>query len=637
MKKMKKKMKFSVSNIIWILIIIFLWYNLVLSFFNNKNFTEDWVVEVVKETQEVDLNDFLEAYNQDAFEKIYVINETDLEGYEFVSTGWNMWFMTFWSSYVQKNYNVIKTKKSAITQLSDLWISYTWDTLITVKKVEDSFFIKLLQDLLPLLLILVWFILLIKFLWPKWWWLPFDMKIGKQADKTLIKTKFKDVAWMEEVKDELSEIVDFLKDPTKYNKVWAKHPKWVLLYWPPGSGKTLLARAVAGEASVSFFTASWSEFMEMLVWMWAAKVRSLFKKAKDAWKAIIFIDEIDAIWRKRWWWHSGWHQEQEQTLNQILTEMDWFDNNSQIIVMAATNRPDMLDSALLRSGRFDRKVMVPAPAIEEREAIFKYYLKWKKVSKNVDLDSVLNRTSGLVWADIENIINEASLKLAREWRQTINADDFEYALEKVLMWPEKKIKKINIKDKEIIAYHELWHAVTSHVLPEADDVQKISIVRRWHALWATWKAAQEDKYLYSKQKILEEVISLLWWRASEEIFVWKKYITTWASNDFERATKMITDFIVKYWMDEELWVVVYDQWDSQAEFISYKPYSDKTAEKIDIKISEYMKHCYDQSKKILTDHKAKIEEMKDIIMKKEYLSKKEFNELMDWKPEKTSK
>ncbi len=627
-KHVEKVKKINLVNWLWLILIIILWYNLITSFFTQRDF-DDGIVEIVKETKDIDLNDFLALYSSWDFEKIHVINDTDLEWYKFISSGDTIGFMSLWQDFVEYNYSVYKTKKSVLTELTDLWISYTGDTLLTVKKEETWFFMKLLQDILPLLLIVVGFLFLLKFLWPKSGGFPFDMKIWKQADKKITKTKFKDVAGMDEVKDELNEIVDFLKDPTKYNKVWAKHPKWVLLYWPPGSGKTLLARAVAWEASVPFFSASWSEFMEMLVWMGAAKVRTLFKKAKESGKAIVFIDEIDAIGRKRWGWHSWWHQEQEQTLNQILTEMDGFDSNTQVIVMAATNRPDMLDSALLRSGRFDRKIMVPAPAIEEREAIFKYYLKWKKISKNVDMESVLNRTSWLVWADIENIVNEASLKLARDWRQTINADDFEYSLEKVLMWPEKKIKKINIAEKEIIAYHELWHAVTSYKLPEADNVQKISIVRRGHALWATWKAAQEDKYLYSKQKLLEEVISLLWGRASEEVFIWKENITTGASNDFQRATKMITDLVVKYWMDEDLGVIVYDNWDDNTDFVAYKPYSEKTAELIDRKVSEYMKDCYDKSIKIITDNKAKIEEMKEVIMKKEYLSKKEFNGLME--------
>lgn len=466
---------------------------------------------------------------------------------------------------------------------------------------------------------------------PKWSWpMWISTKTWTDNSKTKIDTKFADVAGMEEVKEELAEIVDYLKKPEKYQKVWARSPKWVLLYWQPWSWKTLLARAVAWEANVPFFTASGSEFMEMLVGMWAAKVRTLFQKAKTAWTAIIFIDEIDAIGWKRWVWHTWWHQEQEQTLNQILTEMDGFDNKSHVIVIAATNRPDMLDPALLRAWRFDRKILVSAPTYEERKAIFDYYLKDKKVDKNVNLDSLIKRTSGLVWADIENIVNEAALKLAKTDKDTLTETEFEYAIEKVLMWPEKKVKSMQEKEKEIISYHELWHAVTSHLLEEADKVEKITIVRRWQALWATWKTPEEDKYLYSKTKIIHETISLLWWRAAEEIFFGKENVTTWASNDFERATKIISDMVMRYWMDEDLWPIVYFD-DEKNDYSLYKPYSEKTAEKIDEKIKYYIWDCYKKSKDIINKNKSLIEKMSKILLEKEYLTKEEFSTLMDWK------
>jgi cell division protease FtsH len=258
--------------------------------------------------------------------------------------------------------------------------------------------------------------------------------------------------------------------------------------------------------------------MEMLVGMGAAKVRTLFKQAKEAGKAIIFIDEIDAIGKRRGNGNTGGHQEQEQTLNQILTEMDGFDNDTNIIVMAATNRPDILDPALLRAGRFDRKIFVTAPTAEEREAIFNYYLKKKKVSPKVKLTSLVKRTSGLVGADIENIVNEASLKIAKEERTTLEVNDFEYALEKVIMGPEKKIKGIQEKEKQITAYHELGHALLAHIQPEADPVEKISIVRRGHALGVTWTTPTEDKNLYSKRYLLSELSVMLAGRAAEEIF-----------------------------------------------------------------------------------------------------------------------
>jgi len=585
------------------------------------------VIETIETKEEISLNLFIDKYKHNEFSKIDLINDSNLVGYIFVWTWEWKSFMTIKKTLTEEIYNVFESKKPENTSLIDLGIDLDWTTEINVKSEKENFFSSILKEMIPLLLFFGLFLVLLRFSLPKWWWLPFNTKAWKENIKTKENTKFSDVAWMEEVKEELSEIVDYLKNSSKYHKVWARHPKWVLLYWQPWSGKTLLARAVAWEASVPFFSVSWSEFMEMLVGMWAAKVRNLFQKAKTAWKAIIFIDEIDAIWRKRGLWHTWWHQEQEQTLNQILTEMDWFDNKTNIIVMAATNRPDILDPALLRAGRFDRKILVSAPTYEERKEIFEYYLKDKKIEKNLNLDSLIKRTSGLVWADIENIVNEAALKLAKENKTTISELEFEYALEKVLMWPEKKVKGMKEKEKQIIAFHELWHAVTSHLLENADEVEKITIVRRGHALWATRKTPEEDKYLYSKNKIIDETISLLWWRAAEDVFFGKNEITTWASNDFERATKMITDMIMKYWMDEDLWPIFYFD-SSKEEYLPYKTYSEKTAEKIDEKIKFYINDCYLKSKNIITKNKKLIESMSKVLLEKEYLSKEEFIELM---------
>ncbi len=579
------------------------------------------IMEVIVDEIESPLNNFLWQYKNNEFEKIEVINDKKLVGYV---------FLTWESTEKTKKYNKILSEKPESTTLTDLGIDVLWDTTLNITTKEESIWSSMAKDILPLFFFLILVFIIFRITMPKWSWpMWISTKTWTDNSKTKIDTKFADVAGMEEVKEELTEIVDYLKNPEKYRKVWARAPKWVLLYGQPWSWKTLLARAVAWEANVPFFSASGSEFMEMLVWMWAAKVRTLFQKAKAAGTAIIFIDEIDAIWWKRWVWHTWWHQEQEQTLNQILTEMDWFDNKSHIIVIAATNRPDMLDSALLRAWRFDRKILVSAPTYEERKAIFDYYLKDKKVDKSVNLDSLIKRTSWLVWADIENIVNEASLKLAKTDKDILTENEFEYAIEKVLMWPEKKVKSMQDKEKQIISYHELWHAVTSHLLQEADKVEKITIVRRWQALWATWKTPEEDKYLYSKTKIIHETISLLWWRASEEIFFGKEDVTTWASNDFERATKIISDMIMKYWMDEDLWPVVYFDEDKN-DYSLYKPYSEKTAEKIDEKIKYYIWDCYKQAKKIINDNKDLIEKMSKILLEKEYLTKEEFSILMDW-------
>ena len=585
-------------------------------------------VEVVKQTKSVSLNEFLWLYQSGTFTKLQLNNDTDLKWYVYLGTGKIIPLMSFRKTLVEQNYDIYESKKPLSSSLQDLWISMTWKILIDVWFDKKSTFEKILEQVLPIVLFLLAFLLIAKFAMPKGWWgFPFSIKAWKLSDKTKMTTRFDDVAWMEEVKMELSEMVDYLKNPEKYHKVWARHPKWVLLFGQPWSGKTLLARAVAWESNVPFFSASGSEFMEMLVGMWAAKVRELFGKAKAAWRAIIFIDEIDAIWKKRWVWYTWWHQEQEQTLNQILTEMDGFDNTTNVIVIAATNRPDTLDPALLRAWRFDRKVMVSAPTYEERIMIFEYYLKSKKTTKKVSLESLAKRTSWLVWADIETIVNEASLKIAKEGRNTIDWSDFEYALEKVLMWPEKKIKSMKEEEKNIVTYHELWHAVTAYNLPKVDPVEKISIVRRWHALWVTWMSPEEDKYLYSKSKFLEELVSLLWGRAAEEVFFWKENITTWASNDFQKATDIVVDMLIKYWMDEDLWTISYKETESE-EYKPFKNYSEKTAQIIDEKVKDYISIAYKKSLELIKSNRELIEKMAQVLLEKEYLTREEFEAMM---------
>ena len=598
-----------------------------LQMYQSSLFSSD--ADVVDTKQEVSLNAFLDQYHLWSFTKMTVTDWVDMAWYHFVST-WKTAALPFMnaSTGIQTHYTLFTTKKPADTSLSELGLSLTGKTVITVAYTTQSFLEKFIWDVWPLLLFLVIFLFWFKFLMPKWWsGFPFSIKVWKLDNKAKNTTKFSDVAGMEEVKAELSEIVDYLKHPQKYHKVWARHPKWVLLFWEPGSGKTLLARAVAWESDVPFFSVSGSEFMEMLVGMWAAKVRELFNKAKAAGKAIIFIDEIDAIGRKRGVGQTWGHQEQEQTLNQILTEMDGFDTTTNIIVMAATNRPDILDSALLRAGRFDRKIMVSRPTYEERISIFDYYLRKKKVADSVKIDTLAKRTSWLVGADIENIVNEASLKIAKDERTSLEKQDFEYALEKVLMGPEKKVKSMNEKEKNIVAFHELGHAVTAYLLPQADPVEKISIVRRWYALWVTWMTPEEDKNLYSKQKFLEQIISLLGWRAAEEVFFGLDEITTGASNDFEKATSIVTDMLIKYGMDPELWPINYVD-PQQSEFNLTKPYSEKTAELIDQKIKTYVFDCYAKAKRLLQDNKFILEALSVSLLEKEFLTKDEFESMM---------
>lgn len=589
---------------------------------------------VSTQSEEINLNNFLSGYNNGLYEKVELKDGVKLQWYQLLPGDAEPNVLGI---VPDKNYKVRETNKPVDTALEDLWFNLTGSAIpIDVKYDETSFLTRLfLEQILPILFFIWLLLLLFRFMGRWWWawWLPFGTKTWVLRTQTDVKTKFADVAGMDEVKDELIEIVDFLKDSKKYQKLGAKIPKWVLLYWPPGSGKTLLARAVAGEAGVPFFSASGSEFMEMLVGMWAAKVRDLFKKAKAASPAIIFIDEIDSIGKKRWGGMTGGHQEQEQTLNQILTEMDGFDKDTSIIVIAATNRPDTLDSALMRSGRFDRKVMVGRPTLEERKLILEYHAKDKKMEKNIDMDALARRTSSMVWADLANILNEAALKAAKDDRKKVKNSDLEYALEKIVMWPEKKIKSLKEKERNIVTYHELWHAVTAYYLEHADPVEKISIVSRGRALWVTWMMPEEDSYLSSKAQFHDQMVTLLWWRAAEEVFFGKDHITTGASNDFERVTKIARGMVTKYGMDDDLGQLVYAD---DNEYSAYKPFSEKTAELIDSKVKKLVAQAYTKALKLVRANKKLMESMAELLLEREYISRDEF-ELMMKDPKKIKK
>ncbi len=589
------------------------------------------------QSEKVSLNEFISLYQENTFDTVKVIDATKLEWHQVLTLTGNdnpSTFMSLKTKEENTKTTIYKTNKPLDTPLSDLGILLTGNangTTIEVVYNEASFWSKVLVELIPLVLLIAGFFFLMRLLAPKGWaGMPFISSAGKLTNKKEITTRFNDVIGMEEVKQELTEIVDYLKNPQKYHKVGARVPKWVLLHGAPGSGKTLLARAVAWEAHVPFFSASGPEFIEMFVGAGTLKVRDLFKRAKQAGKAIIFIDEIDSIGAKRGRWPSGAHKEQENMLNQILTEMDGFEKDTSIIVIAATNRPDILDPALLRSGRFDRKVRVGRPTTDERQLIFDYYLKEKSVDKNIDMHSLALRTSWLVGADIENIVNEATLKIAKESRTILTKKDFEYALEKVIMGPEKKIKTMKAKEREIITYHELGHAITAHVLPDGDPVEKISIVSRGMALWVTWKIPEEEKHLYSKAKLQSEMVTLLGWRAAEELFFGKEEITTGASNDFMRATAIASDMVLKYGMDEELWPVMYHNEDSPDVYYGQvRRYSDKTAELADQRIKGLLGDAYKEAIKIIKQHKKTVSKMAEVLLEKEYLSKQEFIDIFN--------
>jgi len=449
---------------------------------------------------------------------------------------------------------------------------------------------------------------------------------AKLYDPTKDKILFKDVAWADEEKEELQEVVQFLKNPKKFKDLWAKIPKWVLLVGPPWTGKTMLARAVAWESWVPFLSISGSEFVEMFVWVWASRVRDLFGNAKKIAPAIIFIDEIDAIGKKRWPGTWGWHDEREQTLNQILTEMDWFDNDTNIIVMWATNRVDVLDKALLRPGRFDRKITVNLPNLKDREEILKIHAKSRKIEENINFKDLASKTVGFSGADLWNLINESAIIAARYDETTISTKRIDEAFERLVMWLRKKSQVMNDLERKITSYHEVWHALVGKLLPNTDPVHKVSIVSRGWALWVTWFLPERDELLVSKAKYLDELAVLYWWRAAEEIFFGKENITTWASNDIERATAIARQMVTRYWMIPEIWAENFEwevdrySWDSKRPFVS-----EETIKNIDSVVKQILKEAYEKAIKIITENKDLHDKIAKDLLEKEEIDKVEFD------------
>ncbi|MEK7631200.1 MAG: ATP-dependent zinc metalloprotease FtsH [Patescibacteria group bacterium] len=437
---------------------------------------------------------------------------------------------------------------------------------------------------------------------------------------------FKDVAGVDEAKEELREIVDFLKHPKKFLDIGARIPRGVLLMGAPGTGKTLLAKAVAGEAGVPFFQLSGSEFVEMFVGVGASRVRDLFKMAKKASPAIIFIDEVDAIGRHRGAGMGGGHDEREQTLNQILVEMDGFDTSDQVIVMAATNRPDILDPALLRPGRFDRRVVVDLPDIKQREAILMIHSKSKPLAKDVRLKNIAERTPGFSGADLENLVNEAAILAARAGKREINELDILKSIDKVILGPERKGHIINKEEKKISAYHEAGHALVAASLPNADPVHKVSVISRGRALGYTLKLPAFDRHLYSRAHFLDEIAVALGGYAAEN-FIFGD-LTTGASDDLRKASAIARDIVQRYGMSKTLGPITFGE-DNQLVFLgkeigAEKNYSESTAQKIDHEVSTIMKGALAKAQKILRDRKSKLEEIARVLIEKETIERDEF-------------
>lgn len=461
------------------------------------------------------------------------------------------------------------------------------------------------------------------------------MNFGKSKAKLYSEEKkkvtFDDVAGADEEKAELVEIVDFLKDPRKFTAVGARIPKGVLLVGPPGTGKTLLARAVAGEAGVPFFSISGSDFVEMFVGVGASRVRDLFENAKKNSPCIIFIDEIDAVGRQRGAGLGGGHDEREQTLNQLLVEMDGFGDNEGIIIMAATNRPDILDPALLRPGRFDRQITVDRPDVKGREAVLKVHARNKPLAEDVDLDVIARRTPGFTGADLENLLNEAALLAARRNKKTITAHEIEEAIDRVIAGPEKKSRLISAFEKKIVAYHEAGHTVVGYHLEHADTVHKVTVIPRGSAGGYTVMLPKEDRYFMTKTELLEKVVGLLGGRVAEEIVLGE--ISTGAHNDFERATNIVRRMIMEFGMSERLGPMQFGRSQGQVflgrDIGHEQNYSDAIAYEIDKEMQEIIRECYERCKQILTTHRDELELIAQTLLVKETLDASEIKQLIE--------
>ena len=463
------------------------------------------------------------------------------------------------------------------------------------------------------------------------------MSFGKSKAKMLldskVKTTFKDVAGIDEEKKELEEIVDFLKNGEKYIKLGAKIPKGVLLVGPPGTGKTLMAKAVAGEANVPFFSISGSDFVEMFVGVGASRVRDLFDQAKKHQPCIIFIDEIDAVGRQRGAGLGGGHDEREQTLNQLLVEMDGFDANTNIIVIAATNRPDILDNALLRPGRFDRQIYINAPDVKGREQILEVHAKNKKLDSDVDLKVLAKRTPGFTGADLQNLLNESALLAARNGESKITMDDVDKSIDRVIAGVEKRSKVLTDKDKELTSYHEVGHALIDKLLPDANELHKVSIIPRGMALGVTWTRPKDETVHVSKAKLLAKIAVSLGGRAAEEIVYGKDNVSTGASQDLINVTDIARKMVTAWGMSDKMGNMAYGKNQENVfmgrDFGHQRDYSEQVAYEIDEEIKKIVDERYELTKKLLIENRDMLEVISKELLDKETIDEKEFEQIMN--------
>ncbi|MEH6528306.1 MAG: ATP-dependent zinc metalloprotease FtsH [Porticoccus sp.] len=462
------------------------------------------------------------------------------------------------------------------------------------------------------------------------------MAFGKSKARLLsedqINTTFADVAGVDEAKEDVHELVDFLRDPSRFQRLGGRIPQGVLMVGPPGTGKTLLAKAIAGEAKVPFFSISGSDFVEMFVGVGASRVRDMFEQAKKQAPCIIFIDEIDAVGRTRGGGYGGGNDEREQTLNQLLVEMDGFEGNEGVIVIAATNRPDVLDKALLRPGRFDRQVYVGLPDIRGREQILKVHVRKVPLDDKVDLGIVARGTPGFSGADLANLINEASLFAAKANKRVVTMEEFEKARDKIMMGAERRSMVMSEKEKKNTAYHEAGHAIIGRLVPEHDPVHKVSIIPRGRALGVTQFLPEEDKYSLSKRQLESQLCSLFGGRIAEELIHGEDGVTTGASNDIERATQMARNMVGRWGLSDKMGPVLYGEDEGQMPGTGQLTYSSDTAREIDIEVRRTLDECYGRSEQILKDNMDILHAMKDALMEYETIDSDQVDDLMARKP-----